>query len=764
MPLQKPWSVLGDPSIHDHSMYMSVTGTLGFTDDQLAGKKWFAAVKTSTIAHGEVTAIDATKALAEPGVKAVFWDDKDADGKEGPHYLDGLAADNILSWGSLIAVVVADDWWTARRAVSLIDVTYNTLPVVYDADEAVKPSSPLSGRQATSNETTSTFTRGAEGADFSGAEVTIQADQPWTQTMQHNPIHPRQGLAWFIGDDLYGQCSTQNGMGIRSGVAGAVDMPLHKVHVYGHTCGGGHGNGGSEAALQMAARLSQKLGGHAILVRWSRDDHNNMGSRHYDTKTSLKIGAKKDGTLVACSGDWYGVGGGASGCWYGLRTTYTIPTVSWMAHNVYTNVPRRGAWRCISDTPGGTNYDAALDKLAAQLDMNPYDLRMKNIMPADAPDQDGTKRVWSGKGVNACFERVYQESGFASKWHKPGQKTLSDGRLHGIAITGHQDSHGGVSGTNRWGHIRMGGQDNTGKCFVYVGGAKGSEGPQTAMAHLVAEVIGLKWEDIHVGPWANSDVNLDTGNQVGSGHTGGAGSAFVNTAMEMRSRLFDRAVTLAPFKDIAGITAADLDAKDSQIFYTKDPTKTLAHGDVTRGWTPQIVVSNGWSASLRRHPVGTAQIGDACNTSGSAAAACEVAVDPETGEVEVLNIWNAVDTGTTLFYQGVMKEIGSGCEIMIGYNNYYGDVFDPTTAACLGMAYGCFNHPTTMDINPASFHLLDVEIDDAAGALGARGIGEPCVTNAGVINCAFFNATGKWVDWEHGAGNAAKVLKALGKA
>jgi CO/xanthine dehydrogenase Mo-binding subunit len=637
--------------------------------------------------------------------------------------------------------------------------------VVYDPDEALKPNSPLSGRQATSNETTSTFTRGEKGADFTGAEITLTAEEPWGPTFQHNPIHPRTGIAWFIGDDLYGQASTQNGMGLRSGLASAGEVQLHKAHAYGHTCGGGHGNGGSETAMQMAARLSKKLDGHAVVVRWSRDNHNTMGSRHYNTKATLKIGAKKDGTLVACSGDWYGVGGGASGCWYGLRTTYTIPTVSWTAHNVYCNVPGRGAWRCISDTPGAEIYDPAFDKLAAQLDMNPYELRMKNIMAADAPDQDPPNRVWSGKGINACFDAVYKESGFASKWHKPGAKTLADGRLHGIAITGHQDSHGGVNGSSRYGHIRMGGQDNTGKCFVYVGGAKGSNGPQTQMGHTVAEVLGLKWEDIQIGPWANSDINLDTGNQVGSGHTA-ATTSYYNASMEMRNRLFERAITLDPFKAIAGIKADDLDANNSEIFLKSDPTKKTTHAAVTSGWRePQIVVSAGvGSGTLRRHGVGTAKVGDACNTNGGAAACAEVAVDPDTGEVEVLNIWNAVDTGKTIFKKGVEKEMGSGCEIMINYNNFYGDVYDPATACILGMAFGCFNHQTAMDFNPNAFHLIEVESDDAIGGFGAHGIGEPCVTNAAAIKCAIFNATGKWLDWEHGSGNASKVLKALGKA
>jgi CO/xanthine dehydrogenase Mo-binding subunit len=781
MSLTKPFDVVGKAEIHDVSMYKSLTGHLDFTDDRMPGEKWYGAVKVSTIAHGSVKTLDATEALKEPGVKGVWWNDVGpivapaTAGVKGPNYMDGFSgAANILSYGQAIAVVVADDWDTARRATALIKVTYDVLPVVYDPDEAVKSSSPLSGRQATSNETTSTFFRpglAADGktalsapADFTGADVTINTTEPWGPTFQHNPMHPRQGLAWMIGDDLYGWTSTQNGLGIRSGLASATGLQLHKVHARTHACGGGHGDGGSETYLQMAARCSMKLGGHAVLVRLTRDNHNSLGSRHYNTKASFKVGAKKDGTLVAWKGDWSGVGGGASGCWYGLRTTFKIPSVEWVAHNVYCNVPGRGAWRCISDTPGAMEYDATLDKLAAQLDMNPWDLRMKNIMAFDAPDQDSPYRVWSGKGVNECFNQVYKQSGYATKWHKPATgNVMPDGRLHGISITGHHDSHAGINGTSRYGHIRMGGQDNTGKCIVYGAGAKASEGPQTQMSIFVAEVLGLKWEDIYFDEWGNSDVNFDTGNQVGSGHTG-AGTSYINTAMEMRKRLFERAITLAPLKDIAGITVADLDAKNSEIFYTKDPTKKTTHAAVVTGWEPQVIVLKGWASALISRGVGTAKIGDACNTNGGAAACAEVAVDIETGQVEVLNFWNAVDTGTTIFRQGVMKELGSGCEIMMNYTFFYGDIYDPSTAAIMAMGHMNFNHQTAMDFNPNSFHLIDVESDDAAGPFGAHGIGEPAVTNASALYCAVFNATGKWFDWKSGSGTPDKLLIALGKA
>ncbi len=529
-----------------------------------------------------------------------------------------------------------------------------------------------------------------------------------------------------------------------------------------------------------------------------------------------------------------------------LRTTYKIPYVGWTFLRHLQPTPRRNPWRCVLDPNGSLAWDRALDTVAADLGMDPYQYRMKNIMAKTDPDQDPPFRVWSDKGINDCLDKLYTESGYATKWHPPGTKTLADGRLHGIAITGRQDSHGGVSGGSRYGHIRMGGQQTDGSCMLYTGAASGSSGPHAAMMHIVAEVLGLKYTDVQLGEWANSDINQTTGGQNGSGHTGGAGSANYMAALEMRNRLLARACTLptapanfasivpagrtratatvtvegggvtgititnpgagypsapvvsfsggsgnnaaavaqvtdgkvtaiivtnpgmgytsTPTVTVSGIVPNELDAKDSTVFLKSDPTKVLTHAQVVNGWEAQIVTCVGWGAFLRTRGVGAAKVGDPCNTTGSCASCVEVAVDPDTGEVEILNHWNAVETGTSIFKQGVMKELGSGCEVQLGQALSQGDIYDPNTAAILQMAHGAFQHPTTLDINPSVWHLYDIQNDDPAGPCGGRGIGEPCTGTPATIINAIFNATGKWVDWQHMNGGPHQVLRAIGKA
>ena len=282
--------------------------------------------------------------------------------------------------------------------------------------------------------------------------------------------------------------------------------------------------------------------------------------------------------------------------------------------------------------------------------------------------------------------------------------------------------------------------------------------------HVVAETLGMNYEDVILGEWGNTTVSLDSGIQAGSGFTGGAGSASVGAAMDLRNKLFAYAITKAGLREIPGITADDLAAENSEVYYVPDPTKRLTYRQVMAGTPPTAGSGNGWAATLRSRSVGGVPIGTVCNASGSACGAAEVAVDPDTGEVEILGLWNAVDTGRTIFKQGTMKEMWSGLELMVWQALYAGDVYDPATAACLSTQWTESMMVTPMDFKGERMAAKDFESDDAAGPYGAHGIGEPCVTNASAILCAIFNATGKWMNLNHGPCTPDVVLKSLGKA
>lgn len=751
-----PFNVCGNPNNHDHQSFSAITGNLEFAADRLPGRKLYGAAKHATITHGNIMNIDASKALAEPGVKAVITYE------DAPALFDPA----ILFWGQAVAGIVADDWYTALRAVNLIDVTYEELPAIVDPDEALKPGAPLSGKRADTNIAESSFTRGDINVGFQEAEVQLETSEPWTTTHQHNQIECHEAIAWWVNDHVYVYQATQNPHGVKTGVVNYLEWPMNKVHCFCRATGGGHGDRSSQWEAGVAAFMSRAVGGAPVFFKTTRKHHMLFFIRQHDHRSVYKWGAKKDGTLTACDVQYF-VNGSGAGFPTVLGKTYVIPNVRWEGKGIYVNVPNRGAWRCVSDPPQSMNMNTSLDKLATQLDIRPDELRRKNLMPVDMPDQDGTKRIWGSKEVNECFERVYQESGYATKWHKPAQNNVRpDGRLHGIAISCHTDSHGSVSGTSRGGTLLM---QADGTCLVLVGGAKATNG-STQMCHIVAEVLGMKYDDVFLGDYANTDVTLSAGGQGGSAFTGGAGSAFVKCAEDARAKLFEVAITKEPFK-AAGATVEDLDAKDSVVFLKSDPTKQLTFSAVMQGASPIAGYGYGWAAAgggmggggLQRPLFGN-PVGTKVNAQSACASVCEVAVDTETGEVEILGHWNAVGTGRVIFYQGVMQQLGSGTELQVAQALFCGDIYDPATGALIGSQYTESQLPTTMDCKTERHNLYPIEGDDHSAPLGAHGIGEPVVSNQFSIIGAIFNATGKWVDFEHGAANPDRVLKALGKA
>jgi CO/xanthine dehydrogenase Mo-binding subunit len=397
-----PLNVIGDLKNHDQHGAWVLTGKMDFAADRLPGTKLYGAIKASTIAHGSVKSVDATKALAEPGVKAVITY------KDCPFWTQA-----IYQWGQEVAGVVADDWYTAVRATTLIDVTYDVSPTVFDPDEAMKTSSPLAGPRPDANmQATTTLKRGDINTGFQQADITLDTTQPWTVTYQHNCLEMHQSVAWWIADDLYIWGPSQNAFSAKNAVVNTMGMPSNKVHFFTHGTGGALGDKTGNPSGGPAAVMSKAAGGKAVYLLYSRHDNMLFNTRMFSVRSTIKLGAKKDGTLTAVDAIYYGNNGRnasapVGNAHFGLKNTFVIPNASMIVNTVVTNQPQRGYYRCVNDPPGSFNTDMALFKMAEKLGMEPYAFYKKNFMTAEAPDQDTPFRVWGSKGVYQCFDTVY---------------------------------------------------------------------------------------------------------------------------------------------------------------------------------------------------------------------------------------------------------------------------------------------------------------------------------------------------------------------
>jgi CO/xanthine dehydrogenase Mo-binding subunit len=395
-------------------------------------------------------------------------------------------------------------------------------------------------------------------------------------------------------------------------------------------------------------------------------------------------------------------------------------------------------------------YNLALEKVADALGMDPLEFRLKNLVTQDEVAID-SGMPFSSLGIRQCFEQAAEAIGYSQKKHAPGARTLPDGRLHGIGISGHVDSHGQMS--RGCGAILNLTAD--GKCLIAPGQSHNA-GSIIAHCHHVAEVLGMNYEDVNVAEWGNTDVTSEGGSEGGSTRCITLGSAYYEAAMDARNQAFEVAA------EAMDTTPDKLSARGGEIFETDNPGNSMTWAAVADRFSHPIVGRGySWSKTLRRPVLGW-DAGEPCEVRGQLASATEIAVDPETGHIEVLAKSNAIDCGKAIYLSGFNKGTYGGCDIQHGETLLYEQVLDASNGATLNANMWQNGHPTAMDINPEGYTAIAVETDDACGPHGCKGVGEPQVSAIASYANAFYNATGKWIDSLPLTPD--KVLKALGKA
>jgi len=492
--------VIGKPGQRDKQAVETVTGQMECADDVFPGKKLFAAQIGSRYAHCRVISIDASKALALPGVEAVM------DHTEVPGW-----AEEKFHIGAPVACVAATSQNTALRALELIDIEYEERPAAITAEDAMKSGAPLTGLWPESNTNVrTTRDRGDIDVGFAEADVTIETEDGWTNCFAVNPIEGGNCTAWWNGNELYAWVSTQNPHSEARGLAGSFDLQQNQVHVYSHGNGGGFGSSRAPARV-VAAALARKTG-KVVAFHVDRKQQQFTGAPQFATRSVVKIGAKNDGTITAIDFRYWGDQGMSSrapitGSHQDLAISFKIPNAHFEGTGIATNKTGRSYYRCVAHPGGGHLYSLAFYKLADELGMRPLDLYLKNFVTID---DDAMDDVPARPLAFCTIKEITQEAadliGYDQKYHPIGETvTLSDGRLHGVAIHGELDGHGGMSG-NRAAIVHLRG-DGTG--FINAGISRTGCGTNTSHCHIVAERLGMLYDDINVGSYGDTGVSAD---------------------------------------------------------------------------------------------------------------------------------------------------------------------------------------------------------------------------------------------------------------
>ena len=529
-----------------------------------------AKVLRSPLPHARIRRIDASKATALAGVFAVLTRDnlRVASNSFGVYVKDQqiLATDKVRYVGDMIAAVAAVDESVAEQAVKLIDVDYEELPAVYTVEEALSKGAPLvheklegrkdphygrGGTHLVHDQSNICFhfrhQRGNVEAGFRESDKIFE-DSFAFPSAQHYPMEPHVGVAQFDGDTLTVWSATQSPFPVRQELARIFGIPFSAVRVIVPYVGGGYGGKSGVRTEGIAACLSRMAGRPVRLAFKAEETFKTICQPRAAMK--IKTGVKKDGTFVARQCEVYFNGGtyANSGpsvtekAGYRAHGPYRIPHVQSDSYSVYTNTVPATAFRGFGGPQVAFAYETHLDMIAQRLGMDPYELRMKNLLERGESFSEGDTPI--DCDLKAGLKRVAEAIGWDSR-EQGDEKSASKKRGLGIA-TAVKDGGGTNKPANAAVKIF-----NDGSVLLSTGSVEIGQGMRTAFLQVVAEELSVPPEQVRVAALDTHYTPMDKGTNASSA-TSIMGQAVQKAAQDARAQFLQAAASVfrAPASDI----------------------------------------------------------------------------------------------------------------------------------------------------------------------------------------------------------------------
>ena len=717
-----------------HDGVDKVTGKASFGADLSFPDMLWGKILRSPHAHANIARIDVSRALKLDGVKAVataadlpeLASQEAAEGGEGGGNTrdlshNCLARGKALYHGHAIAAVAATTQEIAEQALALIDVEYEVLKPVLSIEEALAPDAPIlhadlrtkgvKGAGPSNVAARVAFAKGDVERGFAQADVVVEGTYR-TQTVHQGYIEPHAVVARTNAD---GQsivwCCTQGAFMVRSHCAAVLGLEVSQLKVIPSEIGGGFGGKTTVYTEPIAVLLSRKTG-RPVKIVMTREEVFRATGPAGAAKIEVKLGAKRDGTLVAASSRlWYEAGGfPGSPVGAGAMTvfaSYDVPNVAIEGFDVVCNKPKTAAYRAPGAPQSAFATEQALDELAARLKMDPIDLRLANAA------KEGTQAPYGAK-----FNRVgFVETLEAAKKHPHYKAPLGPNQGRGVA-SGFWFNVGMMSSAEV--HLA---EDGT---ATVITGNPDIGGSRASMAICVAEELGIDVAKVRplVGDTDTAGYCDLTG---GSRVTFATGLACIEASRDVIAQLRQRAATTWGC-DVALVEFVDGRCQPSK-------ASGLDHAPLTVAQIAQRMGKTGGPIN------GRAQVNPRGAGPGFSTHLCDVQVDPETGRVDVLRYTAIQDAGRAVHPSYVEGQIQGGAAQGIGWALHEEYVFDRK---------GVLENPGFLDYRmpvASDLPMIDavvLEVPNPGHPYGVRGVGEtPIVAPLAAVANAVHAATGK---------------------
>ena len=725
-----------------------VTGRAVYTEDLPTPLGTvFGRVLLSPYSHARILSIDSTKAERLPGVLAVLTREHigdmnpyirgaDEPGARGqiPDRADRpfVATEKVRFDGDIVAAVAAESLSIADRALELIDIEYEELPVVFDPQDAVKPEASLLHEARGSNVLTEfNFGWGDVERGFKESDRVFEDTYVFVNVFHHPMENVGTCIAEFVNNEVTLTAPVQHMYGGRDEVCGLFGLEPEQVRIKMPYVGGGFGAKELMPSMMCALWLARQIDRPVKMVPTNAESFRG-DSRHFIIY-NVKTGVKSDGTLVAMDINLLvDAGAYATRSLHATRLAgiaswgpYRLPHLRVHAPCVYTNKVPAGAFRGVGKAQVTWGCESNIDSVARQMGIDPVEFRLKNVLHRGEHVTEGTTPL------DADFDELMRHAADAIGW---------DGRATRLSSTTAKQETAprfargkGMAVSLRHGYLGSGRSyaiaeiDRRGVVMIRHNASELGEGIYTIITLVASKTLGIPQSQVHV---TDPDTSL---NPYFDGVSSQRSTVCMGMAVQYACEDLKRELIEVAAKSKGG-TPDEWRVAEGRMWHGEED---FSFGDIARGLGGVVTVmgTGAYSTAYADNPFG----GVVPHWAVSAASA-EVEVDRETGEVKLLNFGTVVDVGKALNPMGAKAQVEGGAIMGLGDAMYEECVYkDSQFMNGDDMQYRL---PLLEDM-PGQWTTVMVENEDGPGPMGSKGMAQTSiVVVAPAIGNAIYEATG----------------------
>ena len=720
------------------------TGKPVYTDDLAAKEALVVKILRSPHPYALIEEIDTNRALMVPGVECILTY-KDVPNNRftlagqsypEPSPYDRLILDKTVRYvGDEVAIIAAIDEKTALKAMKMIKVKYNVLKPVIDMEEAIDNESIIHTEDVHCNfdigmererniVSKHLYEKGNVEEELSKCDVVVE-DTYYTQAQSHGMMETYRAYNYLDhAGRLVVVSSTQIPFHVRRHLSRALDIPSSKIRVIKPRIGGGFGGKQTACVEIFTALVTLKTGKPAKIIYDRKETFTCTTSRHA-MKLNVKVGADKDGTIKVIDIDALsdtGAYGEHASTTFGLVGEKTMPmygklnAARFKGNVVYTNKTPAGAFRGYGATQGCFAVESTINKLAAKLNMDPVDVRLKNII------KEGETSPAYNKELNSvALDRCIKKGKELIKWdEKYPYKEISPTKVRsvGMALTMQGSGIAGIDTASI--EIKL---NDDGNYTLLTGSTDMGTGSDTILAQMCAEVLETTMDKIVVNSADTDSSPYDPGSYASS-TTYVTGMAVVKAATELKNK-------------IVSLGAQRLELSEDFVEFDGEYVKSINKDKEISVLDLAIDMSVGCN---KNQLIGYATHGSPVSPPPFIAGFVETEIDKETGKVEIIDYVAVVDCGTVINKNLAKIQVEGGIVQGIGMA-LYEDVVYTQRGELASNTFMQYKMPTRKDVGNI---IVDFEESyEPTGPFGAKSVGEVVVnTPSPAIENAIYNGLG----------------------